>query len=74
MRVKTVVEGLPLVCEFPEVFSDDISDLPSEREVEFTIDLVLGTRPISMAPYKMSASELEKLKNQLGDLLEKKFI
>ncbi|MCI54208.1 RNA-directed DNA polymerase (Reverse transcriptase), partial [Trifolium medium] len=39
-----------------------------------TIDLVPGTGPISMAPYRMSASELKELKKQLEDLLEKKFI
>jgi len=49
---------LPVVQEFPEVFPDDTTDLPPEREVEFAIDLVLGTSPISIAPYRMSASEL----------------
>ncbi|MCI21965.1 cellular nucleic acid-binding protein, partial [Trifolium medium] len=47
------MEGLPVVCEFPDVFPGDISDLPPERDVEFTIDLVPGTGPISMAPYRM---------------------
>ncbi|MCH90079.1 gag-pol polyprotein, partial [Trifolium medium] len=50
------------------------SDVPPEREVEFTIDLVPGTSPVSMAPYRMSASELGELKKQLEELLEKKFI
>ncbi|MCI58435.1 cellular nucleic acid-binding protein, partial [Trifolium medium] len=45
-----------------------------EREVEFSIDLVPGTGPISMALYRMSASELKELKKQLEELLEKKFI
>ena len=65
---------LPIVCDFPEVFPDDISDLPPEREVEFSIDLIPGTSPVSMSPYRMSASELKELKSQLEDLLEKKFI
>ncbi|MCI84409.1 cellular nucleic acid-binding protein, partial [Trifolium medium] len=47
---------LSIVCEFPYVFPEDISDVPLEREVEFTIDLVPGTSPISLAPYRMSAS------------------
>ncbi|XP_050918901.1 uncharacterized protein LOC127136385 [Lathyrus oleraceus] len=63
-----------VVRDFPEVFPDDISDVPLEREVEFSIDLVLGTIPISMEPYKMFASELAKLKKQLEDLLEKRFV
>ncbi|MCI57803.1 cellular nucleic acid-binding protein, partial [Trifolium medium] len=53
-------EELPVVCEFPNVFPGDVSDMPPEREVEFSIDLVPGTSPISMAPYRMSASELKE--------------
>ncbi|XP_045810171.1 uncharacterized protein LOC123904566, partial [Trifolium pratense] len=68
------MEDLPVVCEFPDVFPEDVSDVPPKREVEFTIDLVPGTSPISMAPYRMSASELNELKKQLEELLEKKFI
>ncbi|MCI11448.1 RNA-directed DNA polymerase (Reverse transcriptase) [Trifolium medium] len=68
------MEESPVVCKFPDVFPDDVSDVPPEREVEFTIDMVPGTSPISMAPYRMSASELKELKKQLEDLLEKKFI
>ena len=70
---KAMVE-LPIVCDFPEVFPEDVSDLPPEREVEFSIDLVPGASPVSMSPYRMSASELKELKSQLEDLLEKKFI
>ncbi|GAU42269.1 hypothetical protein TSUD_81770 [Trifolium subterraneum] len=71
-RVK--LEEIPVVREFSDVFPEDISDLPPEREVEFSIDLVPGTSPISMAPYHISASELNELKKQLEELLEKKFI
>ncbi|MCI70106.1 cellular nucleic acid-binding protein, partial [Trifolium medium] len=35
----TKMEELSIVCEFPDVFSEDVSDVPPEREVEFTIDL-----------------------------------
>ena len=48
--------------------------MPPKREVEFSIDLVPGTKPVSMAPYRMSASELAELKKQLEDLLDKKFV
>ncbi|MCI68574.1 enzymatic polyprotein, partial [Trifolium medium] len=56
------------------VFPGDVSDVPPEREVEFAIDFIPGTSPISMAPYRMSASKLKELKKQLEELLEKKFI
>jgi len=65
---------LPVVNELPEVFPNEIPDVPPEREVEFSIDLVPGTKPVSMAPYRMSASELAELKKQLEELLDKKFV
>jgi len=68
------VGELPVVQEFPEVFLDDITNLLSEREVEFAIDLVLGTSPILIAPYQMSTSELGELKNQLEEYIKKQFI
>jgi len=71
---QVVIDRLPVVNEFPEVFPDEIPDVPLEREVEFSIDLVPGTKPVSMAPYRMSASELGELKKQLEDLLDKKFV
>jgi len=58
---QAAIDKLQMVCEFPEVFPDEIPDVPPEREVEFSIDLVPGTKPVSMAPYHMSASELAEL-------------
>jgi len=71
---QAVIEKLQVVCEFPEVFPDEIPDVPPEREVEFSIDLIPGMKPISMAHYRMSASELDELKKQLEDFLDKKFV
>src|SRR4030067_2895271 len=65
---------LPVVNEFLDGFPDEVADLPPEREVDFSIDLVPGTSPVSMAPYRMSATELSELKKLLEELLEKKFI
>jgi hypothetical protein len=71
---QAVIDKLQVVCEFPEVFADEIPDVPPAREVEFSIDLIPGTKPVSMAPYRMSAFELVELKKQLEDLLDKKFV
>ena len=49
---KAVLDELPMVSDFPKVFLDDISDLLSGREVGFSIDLVPGTSPVSMSPYR----------------------
>src|SRR4030065_2543447 len=68
------IDKLQVVCDFPEVFPDEIPDVPPEREVEFSIELVPGTKNVSMAPYHMSASEFAELKKQLEDLLDKKFV
>src|ERR1051325_7527794 len=74
VRGKAKSDEMPVVNEFPEVFSEDVSEFPPEREMEFAIYLIPGTSPVSMAPYRMSASELYELKKQLEELLEKKFI
>lgn len=74
VKDKLVIGELVVVCDFPYVFPEEVNELPPEREVEFSIDLVPGTRPISMAPYRMSAAELSELKSQFEDLLDKKFI
>ena len=70
----TILDEIPVVREFPDVFLDDIAGLPSEREVEFTIDLILWTEPISIPPYRMDPAELRELKAQLEELLSKGFI
>ncbi|XP_058775107.1 uncharacterized protein LOC131649361 [Vicia villosa] len=61
-KSKGVTSDLPVVCEFSDVFLEDIDDLPLELEVEFTMDLVPTSSPISMAPYQMSTAELNELK------------
>jgi len=43
------------------VFPEDVSDLPSERKVEFSIDLVPGTSLVSRTPYRMSAYDVERV-------------
>ena len=60
----TRLEDIPIVKEFP----DDISGLPPDREVEFTIDLIPGTEPISIPPYRMAPTELRELKAQLEEI------
>ncbi|KAH0784113.1 hypothetical protein KY290_003711 [Solanum tuberosum] len=67
-------QSVPIVREFPEVFPDDLPRIPPEREIDFGIDLILDTRPISIPPYRMAPAELKELKEQLKDLLEKGFI
>jgi hypothetical protein len=59
------LEDIPVACEFPDVFPEDIPSMPPDRNVEFTIELQPGTAPISRRSYKMTPKELAKLKIQL---------
>ena len=68
------LEHIPVVCEFPDVFPEDLPGLPLDREVEFAIELIPGTAPISRRPYRMPPNELAELKTQLKELLDKGFI
>ncbi|XP_071906060.1 uncharacterized protein [Coffea arabica] len=68
------LEDVLVVREFSDVFPEELTTLPPEREVEFKIDLVPGTAPISKTPYRMAPAELKELKIQLQDLLEKGFV
>jgi hypothetical protein len=68
------IADIPVVCEFPDVFPNDLSGLPPDRDVEFKIELLPGTAPISRRPYRMPLNELAKLKVQLNELLKKGLI
>ena len=56
------VEDVRVVRHFPDVFPDDLPGLPSDLEVEFTIDLILVTDHISLTYYHMASAELRELK------------
>jgi hypothetical protein len=66
-------KDIPVVQEFLEVFQE-VPGLPPDREIEFAIELVPGTAPISKAPYRMAPAELAELKQQLQELLDKGLI
>jgi hypothetical protein len=59
---KPNLEDLAILREFIDVFVDEISELPPRREIDFCIDLLSGSAPISKAPYQMSFQELTKIK------------
>ena len=62
------------MCEFPNIFKDDLPDMPPDGDIEFVIELLPGTTHISKRPYRMAVNELEELKKQLKELLDKNFI
>ncbi|GKE39261.1 putative reverse transcriptase domain-containing protein, partial [Tanacetum coccineum] len=63
-------EEIVVVRDFPEVYPDDLSGLPSIREIE----LIPGATPVAKSPYRLAPSELEELSGQLKELQDKGFI
>jgi hypothetical protein len=62
------------VSEYPDIFSEELSGMPPDHEIEFIIELVPGTTPIFKRPYKTTANQLAELKEQLQELLDKGYI
>nr|GEZ32940.1 hypothetical protein [Tanacetum cinerariifolium] len=71
---KRKLQDVPVVCNFLEVFPDDLPGLPPPRQVEFKIELIPGTAPIARAPFRLAPSELKELLDQLKELSKKGFI
>ena len=69
-----LLKEIHVVCEYSDVFPEELPGMPPDRDVEFVIELQPGTAPISRRPYRMTQSELAELKLQLQDLLDKSFI
>jgi hypothetical protein len=59
-----------VVKEFPVVFQEELPGMPSDKEVEFVIELLPGTAPISKRSYMMSVEQLKEIKKQLIELQE----
>nr|GEU48034.1 putative reverse transcriptase domain-containing protein [Tanacetum cinerariifolium] len=68
------LKDLPVVQEFPEVFPEDLSGIPSTRQVEFQINLIPGAAPVAHAPYRLAPIEMKELAEQLQELTNKGFI
>ena len=63
---------MPMVIKFLDVLSE--SGLPTNRELEFRIELLSGSMSVSIPLYRMVPTKLKKLKIQLQDLVDKGFI
>ncbi|XP_073030645.1 uncharacterized protein [Primulina eburnea] len=68
------LEDVEITRDFPSVFPEDVSGFPPDREVDFSIELMLGTVQISKAPYHLAPAEMKELKDQIQDLLDEGFI
>ncbi|PHU30275.1 hypothetical protein BC332_02368 [Capsicum chinense] len=67
MRVKdsssdiSSLESVPVVNEFSDVFPEDLLEVLLKRKIDFEIDLLPNTQPISISSYRMAPAELKKL-------------
>ncbi|GJY46789.1 putative reverse transcriptase domain-containing protein [Tanacetum coccineum] len=68
------MDEIPVVREFSDVFPEDLSGLPPQRQVEFRIELVAGAAPVAKSPYRLAPSEMQELSGQLQELQDKGFI
>ncbi|GJU83767.1 reverse transcriptase domain-containing protein [Tanacetum coccineum] len=69
-----MISDIPMVRRFTDVFSEDLSGLPPQRQVEFHIDLVPGATPVAKSPYRLAPSKMQELSKQLQELQDKGFI
>jgi hypothetical protein len=72
--IELPLEKIPVVCEYVDVFPDELPGMPPDRDIKFAIELQPGTAPISKRPYRMPPAKLAELKKQLQEMLNKGFI
>ncbi|GKC11939.1 hypothetical protein Tco_1008721 [Tanacetum coccineum] len=65
------VGDISIVRDFVDVFPEDLSGLPPQRQVEFRIDLIPGATPIAKSPYRLAPSEMQELPEQFQELQDK---
>jgi hypothetical protein len=68
------LDEIHVVCEYPDVFPDDLSGMPHDRAIEFKIELQLGNALVYKRPYRMARNETIELKTQLQELLNNGYI
>ena len=66
-----VQEEVPVVKDYPDVFTEELPGMPPDRDIEFLIELLPGTGPISKRPYRMPANDLEEIKKQIRNYWRK---
>lgn len=69
-----VLELSFMVREYPDVFLNELPSLPTDKEVDFAINLLQGTSPIFSPSYRMAPTELVELQRQLHELKDLGFI
>jgi len=74
LNSKELINIPEVVCEFLDIFPEDLPGLPPVREIEFSIEVLPGTAPIFKMSYRMASIELAELKKKIQELLDKGLI
>ena len=61
------ISQILVICEYQDVFPEELPGMPLHRPVEFVIDLEPGTEPVCKHPYKLGPEELKELKKQIDE-------
>ncbi|GJU89703.1 putative reverse transcriptase domain-containing protein [Tanacetum coccineum] len=74
--VRIPVEGgdIPIIRDFKDIFPNDLSGLPPQRQIKFRIDLIPGAMPVAKSPYRLAPSDMQEQSEQLQELQDKGFI
>jgi hypothetical protein len=70
----TSLNEIRVVQEYPDVFPENLPGMPPDRDIEFIIELLPRTPPISKRPYRMPVNELVEQKKQIAELQSNGFI
>jgi hypothetical protein len=74
-QTKAIALGdIRVVQDYPDVFLEELPSMPPDHDIEFLMELLLGTPPVSKRPYRMPVNELVELKKQIAELQTKGFI
>jgi hypothetical protein len=74
-QIKAIaLEDIRVVQDYPNIFPEELPGMPPDHNIEFLIELLPGTPPISKRPYRMPVNELVELKKQIAELQAKGFI
>ena len=64
--IEVKLENVPVVCEFLNVFSKDLPSLPPDKELEFGIEVLPGSAPISIPPYKNGTNGAKRIEDSVA--------
>ena len=71
---KLKIKDISVLKDFKYIFLKEVPGLPPKRDIYFIINLIPRSIPTSKDPCRMNIIYITKLKSQLQELIEKKYI